>query len=95
MRSLLKFLLSVVVLAIGIAAGAWFWAGRQAGPTVNIRGPEKFVGQAGSLDVMVEAPGGQFSQVTASIQQGDKTFPVFTLDPASQPSPSPDNANRL
>jgi murein DD-endopeptidase MepM/ murein hydrolase activator NlpD len=95
MRSLLKFLLWVVVLAGIVAGGGWYWAGRQPGPTVTIRGPLKFVGQASALDLMVEAPGGQFSHVTATIEQDGKTFPVFTLDPPSQPSPSGDNADRL
>ncbi len=95
MRSLLKFFLSIIVLAIIAVGGAWVWAGRQPGPVVTIRGPEKFVGQASSLDLMVEAPGGQFSQVTATIEQNGKTLSVFALDPASQPSPSPDNADRL
>ena len=95
MRSLIRFFLSVIVLAAVVAGGAWFWAGRQPGPSVTIRGPEKFVGQASSLDLMVESPGGRFSQVTATIEQAGKSFPVFTLDPSSQPSPSPDNADRL
>ena len=95
MRRFFRFLLSIVVLALFVAAGAWFWAGRQPGPTVTIRGPEKLVGLASSLDLMLEAPGGQFSNITATLEQGDQTFPVFTLDPASQPSPSSDNADRL
>jgi murein DD-endopeptidase MepM/ murein hydrolase activator NlpD len=95
MRSVLGFLLSLLVLAGVVAGGAWFWAGRQPGPAITIRGPEKFVGQASALDLMVEAPDGQFADVTAVVEQGGKSFPVFTLDPASQPKPAADNANRL
>ncbi|MEQ1758337.1 MAG: M23 family metallopeptidase [Vicinamibacterales bacterium] len=95
MRSFVKFILSVVVLAAIVAGGAWVWAGRQPGPAVTIRGPEKFVGQAGSLDVMVESPGGQYSAVTASVEQEGKTYPVFSLDPTSQPAGADENANRL
>jgi murein DD-endopeptidase MepM/ murein hydrolase activator NlpD len=95
MRSLLTFLLSLIVLSGLIAGGAWLWAGRQPGPAITIRGPEKFVGQASALDLMVETPDGQFAQVTAVVEQGGKSFPVFELDPASQPAPAADNANRL
>jgi len=83
------------VLAGIVSGGAWFWAGRQPGPSVTIRGPEKFVGQTTSLDLMVEAPDGEFSQITAAIEQGDKTFPVFTLAPSSLPDPSTESSNRI
>ncbi len=95
MRTLLRFLLTVIVLAGVAAAGAWFWAGRQPGPTVTIRGPEKFVGQNTSLDLMIDSPGGQLTQVAATLEQEGKTFPVFALDQSSQLNPSADNADRL
>src|SRR4030095_11304336 len=33
-----------------------------------------------SLELMVEAPEGKFSSIDATLEQGGKTFPVFTLD---------------
>src|SRR5262245_45199146 len=95
MRFIFRSITYLVILALIVAAGAWFWTGRQPGPTVTIRGPEKFIGQASALDLMLEAPGGRFTQVVASVEQNGKTFPVFSLDPASQPSASGENADRL
>jgi murein DD-endopeptidase MepM/ murein hydrolase activator NlpD len=68
------------VLAVIVAGGAWFWAGRSTGPTISIKQPGQFVGQNSSFEMMVEAPEGKFSAVDVTVEQGGKTFPVFTLD---------------
>jgi len=80
MRAFLKFLLFLVVLAVLVGGGAWYWAGRSAGPTIAIRQPGPFIGQNSSLELMVEAPEGKFSSIDATLEQGGQTFPVFTLD---------------
>ena len=80
MRAFLKFLFFLVILAALVSGGAWYWAGRSAGPTIAIRQPGKFIGQNASLEMMVEAPEGKFSSIDATLEQGGKTFPVFTLD---------------
>ena len=58
MRALLNFLFALLLLTAVGATAAWFWAGRAAGPAIDIRQPGKFVGQASTLDMTVEAPGG-------------------------------------
>lgn len=80
MRTLLKFLLVLIVLAAIVAGAGWFWAGRQTPPSFVIRQPGQFVGQNTSLDMTAEAPGGNFSRVDVTIEQNGRTFPVFTLD---------------
>jgi murein DD-endopeptidase MepM/ murein hydrolase activator NlpD len=90
----LRFLLVLVVVAAVVFGGAWLWAGRQAGPVIEIRGPLKAVGQAGTLEMMVQAPGGRLSTLEATIEQGGASHPVFTLDPRRDPG-SPDSADRL
>ena len=80
MRAFLKFIGSLLVIALLVAAVAWFWAGRSAGPTIAIRQPGAFVGQSSSLEMMVEAPGGKFSAIDVTVEQAGKTFPVFSLD---------------
>src|SRR5690242_11026293 len=95
MRGLLKFLFSLIVMACIVAGGAWIWGGRQAGPTIQIRQPDKFIGQAGTLDLMVQAPGGKFSTIDVTLEQNGKTYPVFSLN---QPAPSTvrqESADRL
>jgi murein DD-endopeptidase MepM/ murein hydrolase activator NlpD len=80
MRAFLRFIVFLFVLAVLVTGVAWFWAGRSAGPTITIRQPGQFVGQNSSLEMMVEAPEGKFSSIDVTVEQADKTFPVFTLD---------------
>jgi len=80
MRAFFRFLVFLVVIAVLVGGGAWFWAGRSAGPTVTIRQPGKFVGQNSSLELMAEAPEGKFTSIDVTVEQSGKTFPVFTLD---------------
>ncbi|HZM92792.1 MAG TPA: M23 family metallopeptidase [Vicinamibacterales bacterium] len=80
MGAFLRFIVVLVVLAVIVAGGAWFWAGRSTGPTIAIRQPGQFVGQNSSFEMVVEAPEGKFSSVDVIVEQGGKSFPVFTLD---------------
>jgi murein DD-endopeptidase MepM/ murein hydrolase activator NlpD len=80
MRAFLRFIVFLLVLAVLVGGVAWFWAGRSAGPTIAIRQPGQFVGQNSSFEMMVEAPEGKFSSVDVTVEQGGKTFPVFSLD---------------
>ena len=95
MRALGKFLLLVVVLAVLAAGGAWIWASRQAGPSIAIRQPEKFVGQATSVELTVEAPGGRFSRIDVSVEQNGRALPVFALGQPSEAGMKQDSADRI
>src|SRR6266481_2161893 len=95
MRTLLKFVLFLVVLALIVGGGAWVWAGRAEGPAIQIRQPEKFIGQATSLDLMVEAPQGRFSRIDVAIEQKGKTLPVFALGQPASADVKQDSANRI
>ena len=79
-----KFLAIVVLLGGAGGGGAWFWAGRQPGPTIEIRQPDRFIGQSTSLDLMVESPDGQFAGVTVTLEQGDQSLEVFSLSQPTQ-----------
>jgi murein DD-endopeptidase MepM/ murein hydrolase activator NlpD len=95
MRALRKFVLFALVIA-GVAGGvAWFWAGRSAGPTIELRQPGGFVGQATTLEMMVDAPEGEFSRVDVAVEQNGRSFPVFALDRQDQATVKRDSANRL
>jgi hypothetical protein len=95
MRSFMKFVVFLVVLAAIVVGGAWVWAGRSAGPTIEIRQPGAFIGRNGTLDLMVQAPGGRFSAVDVTLEQGGKSFPVFTLDPQNPNNVKADAAERM
>jgi len=95
MRAFLKFLLFVLILAVVVGGGAWIWAGRADGPTIEIRQPTAFIGQASTLELVVDTPGGQFSRVDVSVEQGGQTYPVFTLDQPAEGSVRQETADRL
>ncbi|MGE0814976.1 MAG: M23 family metallopeptidase [Vicinamibacterales bacterium] len=83
MRLLRRLVMALIVLAVGIGGAAWVLAGREAGPAIEIKSPEKFVGQKGSLELFVDAPAGKLTRLTAALSQGERTLPVFSLDDAS------------
>lgn len=79
MRALLRALLLVLVLAaIGFGA-AYYYGGNQPGPVIDVRAPGEVIGQAGSLEFSVEAPGGVFSNIRAVVEQEGLVETVFTL----------------
>ncbi|MGD9905107.1 MAG: M23 family metallopeptidase [Vicinamibacterales bacterium] len=80
MRMLKRVVLLLVVVGAGGAGAAWVLAGREAGPAIEVKSPGRFIGQAGSLELFVDAPAGQLTRLTAMVTQGDQTIPVFALD---------------
>jgi murein DD-endopeptidase MepM/ murein hydrolase activator NlpD len=76
---MLRTLMALVVALALIAGGAWFAAGRAAGPTVDIVKPRNVVGQAGELEILAEAPGGTLTQLDIALEQGSARTPLFTL----------------
>jgi murein DD-endopeptidase MepM/ murein hydrolase activator NlpD len=83
MRFVRRALLLIVVLGLASAAAAWFMAGREAGPAIEIKTPDKFIGQAGTLEMFVDAPAGVLTRLTATLSQGGQDIPVFSLtDPS-------------
>jgi murein DD-endopeptidase MepM/ murein hydrolase activator NlpD len=95
MRVVMKFLVFLVVLAAVVLGGAWVWAGRQVGPSIEIKQPGKFLGRNGSVELMVQAPEGRFSAVNVSVEQNGKTFPVYSLDSQAPPTTKPDAADKM
>ena len=95
MRAVLKFFVFLLFVALVGGAVAWFWAGRAGGPSIEIRQPGGHVGQASTLDMVVEAPGGTFSRIDVEIEQNGKRFQVFTLDQPAEGSVKQEGADRL
>jgi len=81
MRALLKFLLMIVLLAAVGFGGAWWWAGRMSGPAIDLKYPDRFVGQSSSLEMTLQAPEGRFSHASATLSQNGVNHEVFTLEP--------------
>ena len=95
MRSLLKFLVAIIVVGLVGLGGAWWWAGRMSGPVIELRQPGKFVGQSTSMDLMLQAPGGEFSKVTATLSQNGKDHEVFALEQQAGADVKKEAADRL
>jgi murein DD-endopeptidase MepM/ murein hydrolase activator NlpD len=95
MRAFVRFLFTLVALAAVVAGGAWFWAGRLPGPTIELRQPGNFIGQSTMLELMLEAPGGHFDAVEVVLEQGASSFEVFTLDRTEQATVTQDTAERI
>ncbi|HKE83036.1 MAG TPA: M23 family metallopeptidase [Vicinamibacterales bacterium] len=96
MSGFLKFLFRLVVLAALGVGVAWFLAGRFAGrPSVDVKQPGRFIGLGGTAEVVAQAPGGRFTSLDVTLEQGGKTFPVYTLDPREQKTTTAAAAERL
>src|SRR6185312_4488973 len=95
MRGFAKFLAFLLLLIIIGGGVAWLWAGRQPGPAVQFRQPDKFVGQASELELLVQVPEGRLSRLDVAVEQGGKSFPVFSLDQPTQATTRQDAADRL
>ncbi len=90
-----KFIAVVMLLGLVGGGGAWFWAGREAGPIIEIRQPDRFIGQVTSLDLMVESPDGQFTDVHVTLEQGDRSLDVFSLAQPTQGDVRQETAERI
>src|SRR5688572_30361286 len=97
MRFFMRALLFLIVIGVLALGGAYLFAGMQPGPSLEIKTPEKYVGQTSQLEFLVESPDGQLARVDAVIEQDGQAMNVFTMDPDSQP-PSEvkqETANRI
>jgi hypothetical protein len=77
---MLRAILALLALLAAAAAGVFVVAGRTEPPTIEIRQPERVVGQVGTLEVVVGAPGGTLDALTVTLEQAGKTIPLFSLD---------------
>ncbi len=91
----MKKLLGFVVL-LAIAAGLlWYGAGREAGPRIDIVSPQSAIGRAGSLALVIDAPGGRLKDLDVSLEQGKASASIFKLDASDAGDLVHDGPNRL
>jgi murein DD-endopeptidase MepM/ murein hydrolase activator NlpD len=86
MRFLTRALLLLLLLGGLAYGGAYVYAGTQQGPAIDVRTPEKYVGQSTPLEFSVETPDGQFSKIEAVLEQQGERTTVFSTDPTQQPA---------
>ena len=75
MRFIKLILLAAVLLAIAGAAAGWFLAGREAGPSIAIASPQKYVGRTTPLTITVESET-PIVAPEAVIEQGGQSMPI-------------------
>ena len=79
-----RWLLTLIVLAgLGLAA-VYYYAGTLDGPAISINQPASVIGQSGTLDVSVDAPGARLTALNIQLEQKGRTFTV--LDMGSAPA---------
>ena len=78
----MRWLLGLIVVLVTLFGCAYVIAGRGAPPRIAIDKPDRFVGQAGALDVTADAPDGRFTALTITLEQNRKSYPLFTLNGA-------------
>ena len=69
----------VLVAALAVGAGVYVVAGRAAGPAIEIHQPTRFIGQTARFEASVDAADGVLTDITAVIEQGGVTLPLFSL----------------
>jgi len=98
MRFLLRALLFLLMLGVVGLGIAYFAAPRfAAAPAIEIKSPEKYLGQTSSLEFSVQAPGARLSSVEATLEQDGQSATVFSLDPeqAGNAKVTQESADRL
>src|SRR5215218_5154326 len=91
----MRFLLGLLLIALLALGGAFVYAGRMPGPAIQINKPEKVVGAASPLEVVVAAPGARLEQLEITLEQGGKQVPIFSLADPKGAQMKQDGADRV
>lgn len=87
--------LLVLLLIAGATYGlVYYFAGRATPPAITINQPI-IIGQTGTLDVTIEAPGGKLDTLTVDIQQEGRAISLFALDSANAQALTSDASDRV
>jgi murein DD-endopeptidase MepM/ murein hydrolase activator NlpD len=79
----MKVFLSLILLLLLVAGGAWLLAGRAAAPVIDIARPVSAIGQSSELIVTIDTLGAKLSRLEVELEQNGKRWPVFTLPGAA------------
>jgi murein DD-endopeptidase MepM/ murein hydrolase activator NlpD len=75
----MRYLLGLLLILALIAGGVFLYAGRMAGPGIQIAKPEKYVGQSATVEVAITAPKAKLSDFTIAFEQNGKQTPLVSL----------------
>lgn len=91
----MRYLLALLLIVLVALGAAWAIAGRGGGPVVTINQPAKFVGQAGTLDITIDAPRGTLNRFEAYIEQQGRRIPLATSLSAQGVQMTQEGADRI
>ncbi len=77
---MVRWILALLVLVLAAAGGLFALAGRSVPLSIEITQPQRIVGQAGTLEVLVGAPDARVDTLTIALEQNGTTVPLFALD---------------
>ena len=69
----------LLVAALALGAGVYVAAGRAPGPVIEIHQPDRLIGRSARFEASIDATDGVLTAVTAVIEQGGTTLPLFSL----------------
>ena len=69
----------LLVAALALGAGVYVAAGRAPGPVIEIHEPARLIGRSARFEASIDATDGVLTAVTAVIEQGGATLPLFSL----------------
>src|SRR5256885_14452934 len=78
----MRYLLGLVLVVALVAGGLFLYAGRMAGPAIEIAKPTKYVGQTTPVEVHVTAPQAKITKLDVAFEQNGKQTPLFSLEKA-------------
>ena len=75
----MRFVVVLLLVLAVLAGGAWVVAGRGGPPQIAIQKPDRFLGQAGEVEIVVTSPGGDLSALDVQLEQEGRVTPLFSL----------------
>jgi hypothetical protein len=69
----------LLLAAIALCGGLYMGAGRAPGPVIEIHQPTRLIGLTARFEASIDATDGVLTDITAVIEQGGVTVPLFSL----------------
>ena len=78
----MRYLFGLILILALAAGGAFLYAGRMPGPSIQITKPVKYVGQSATVEVAITAPKGKLSDYSIVFEQNGKQTPLASMTAA-------------
>ena len=91
----MRYLVALVLIVAVIAGGAFVYAGRLPGPSIQIAKPAKYVGQSTPVEVAVTSQGARVSRLRIVFEQNGKQTPLFSLESPANADVRQETADRV